>query len=95
MISDEAKLDVEHSYLYYKSKVNKKIADQFFKDFEYSLKIISKNPFFKIWFENFRAKPMKKYPFLIFYMVNTADYIIIISRVFHTSQNPEKYPHFE
>ncbi len=27
MISDEAKLDVEHSYLYYKSKVSKKFAD--------------------------------------------------------------------
>lgn len=32
IISDETKADVEHSYLYYKTKVNKK-ADNFFKDF--------------------------------------------------------------
>ncbi|SEW28498.1 hypothetical protein SAMN05421841_2010 [Chryseobacterium wanjuense] len=35
IISDEAKTDLEHSYLYYQTKVNKKVADNFFKDFKY------------------------------------------------------------
>jgi plasmid stabilization system protein ParE len=35
---------------------------------------------------------MKKYPFLIFYMIDKDLRTIIIARVFHTSQNPEKYP---
>jgi toxin ParE1/3/4 len=95
MISDEAKIDVEHSYLYYKTKVSKKTADQFFKDFKSSLYIISKNPFFRIWFENYHAKPMKKYPFLVFYIVNKDENTVVIARVFHTSQNPEKYPYSE
>lgn len=59
IISDEAKIDIEHSYLYYQRKVSKKVADHFFKDFKSSLNIISKNPFFKIWYEGFHCKPMK------------------------------------
>jgi plasmid stabilization system protein ParE len=92
IISDEAKIDLEHSYLYYQTKVNKKVADQFFKEFKSSLQVISKNPFFKIWFDDFRAKPMKKYPFLLFYIVNEKEKTIMVARVFHTSQNPEKHP---
>ncbi|MBC7555349.1 MAG: type II toxin-antitoxin system RelE/ParE family toxin, partial [Chryseobacterium sp.] len=42
--------------------------------------------------DEFRAVPLKKYPFLIFYLVDTEKKIIVISRIFHTSQNPEKYP---
>ncbi|ANF49179.1 hypothetical protein A0O34_00790 [Chryseobacterium glaciei] len=92
IISDEAKIDIEHSYLYYKTKVNKKVANQFFKEFKSSLNIISKNPFFKIWFDDFHGKPMKKYPFLIFYIVDRENLTIVVARVFHTSQSPEKYP---
>lgn len=92
IISDEAKIDIEHSYLYYQTKVSKKVADNFFKDFKSSSNIISKNPFFKIKHEGFHCKPMKKYPFLIFYVIDKYQHTIIIARVFHTSQNPEKYP---
>lgn len=92
IISDEAKLDLENSYLYYREKASKKVADNFIKDFRKSIKIISDNPYFKIWFEEFRAKPLVKYPFLIFFSFDNKENIILIARVFHTSQNPEKYP---
>lgn len=91
IISDEAKTDLESYYLYYKTKANKKVADHFFKELRSSLKIISKSPFFKIWFEDFHAKPLKRYPFFIFYTVNITEKYIVIVRIFHTSQNPEKY----
>ena len=70
----------------------KKVADNFIKDFNKIRKTISENPYFKIWFEDFRAVPLKKYPFLIFFLVDEKENIILIARVFHTSQNPEKYP---
>ncbi|MCS3531958.1 type II toxin-antitoxin system RelE/ParE family toxin [Chryseobacterium sp. JUb7] len=91
IISAEAKIDIEHSYLYYLTKVNTKTANNFFKDFNSCVNTISKNPYFKIWFEDFHAKPMKKYPFLIFYNINKEKKIVVIARVFHTSQNPKKY----
>ncbi|WP_312206708.1 type II toxin-antitoxin system RelE/ParE family toxin [Epilithonimonas hominis] len=92
IISDEAKLDLENSYLYYRENASKKVADNFIKDFRKSIKIISDNPYFKIWFEEFRAKPLGKYPFLVFFSVDKKESTIVIARVFHTSQNPEKYP---
>lgn len=92
IISDEAKLDLENSYLYYQENANKKVADNFFKDFRKSIKIISVNPYFKIWFDEFRAKPLSKYPFLLFFSVDDKKDIILVARVFHTSQNPENYP---
>lgn len=66
IISDEAKTDLEHTYLYYRTKAGKRVADQFFKAFESSINIISKNPYFKIWFDDFRAKPMKNILFCYF-----------------------------
>ena len=92
IISNEAKIDIENSYLYYQAKVNKKVANNFLKEFRSSVNTISKNPFFRVWFDDFHAKPIKKYPFLIFYTIDKIEKIILIARVFHTSQNPENYP---
>ena len=92
LISDEAKSDIEQSIIYYKENVSKKVAVNFLKDYRKTLNLISESPFFRIWYDDFRAIPMKKYPFIIFYLVDFAEKTILISRVFHTSQNPEKYP---
>lgn len=92
LIADEAKSDLERSFLFYNDNASKKVATNFINDFRKSVKVISKNPFFRIWYDEFRAKPMEKYPFLIFFIVDEVKKTIIISRVFHTSQNPEKYP---
>lgn len=92
IISDEAKLDLKEYYQYYKNGASKRIADNFFLDFDKMRKIISRNTYFQVWYDEFRAVPLKKYPFLIFYLVDTEKKIIVISRIFHTSQNPEKYP---
>lgn len=52
IISDEAKLDLENSYLYYRENASKKVADNFIKDFRKSIKIISDNPYFKFGLKN-------------------------------------------
>jgi plasmid stabilization system protein ParE len=92
LVSQEAQLDLKEYYLYYKQVAGKKIADAFFDDFDGMRKTISKNPYFQIWFDEFRAVPLKKYPFLIFFSIDEEEKTIIIARIFHTAQNPEKYP---
>jgi len=92
IISNEAKNDLEYSYLYYRENANKKVADNFIKECNNIRKTISENPYFKIWFDDFRTVPLKKYPFLIFFSVDKKENFILIARIFHTSQNPEKYP---
>lgn len=92
IISSEAKKDLEYSYLFYSERVNKSVAKNFIIDFKNSIKTLSKNPFFRIWFEDVCGKPLKKFPFILFYTIDESVKIIVITRVFHTSQNPEKYP---
>ena len=45
LISDEAKSDIENSFLYFRVEVSKKVGDDFIKDFRNSIKVIPKNPF--------------------------------------------------
>ncbi len=65
IISDEAKLDIKEYYQYYKNVAGKRIADNFFLDFDKIRKKISKNTYFQVWHDEFRAVPLKKYPFFI------------------------------
>lgn len=92
LVSVEAQNDIENSFLYYRDHAGKRVADNFLKDVRNSLRVISQNPFFKIRYDSFRAKPLKKYPFLIFFTIDTVDENILVARVFHTAQNPRKYP---
>lgn len=92
VISDEAKLNFQDQYLYYKEVANKKTADNFAKAFNSAIQAIAKNPYFQIWFDVYRALPLKGFPHLVFYYIETSKNTIVISRIFHTSQNPKNYP---
>lgn len=35
---------------------------------------------------------MKKFPYVVFYTIDEVIKVIIIKGIFHTSQNPNKYP---
>ncbi|WP_394331107.1 type II toxin-antitoxin system RelE/ParE family toxin [Chryseobacterium soldanellicola] len=41
---------------------------------------------------DFHKLPLKIFPYVLIYKINKEKNIIRIYRVFHTSQNPEKYP---
>jgi hypothetical protein len=83
---------LETHYLYYDKFASKKTADKFFISFEKAKNSIENNPYFQIRFDEFRGFPLKKYPFLVFYFIDVEKKAIVISRIFHVSQNPEKYP---
>ena len=61
IISSEAKKDLEHSYLFYSERVNESVAKNFTIDFKNSIKILSKNPFFRICFDDVRGKSLKSF----------------------------------
>lgn len=91
-ISDEAQADFEMQNLYYRVAASKKVADSFAKALTEAKNSILENPFFQIRFNVFRAIPLKKFPFLIFYYIETDTNTIVIARIFRTSQNPDSYP---
>lgn len=90
LFSNEARLDLhEHTEYYYKN-AGKKVAKNFYDEVRQTSRILKQNPYFQISHDSFRKVLLKKFPFIIFYTI--IDNSILIVRIFHTSQNPEKYP---
>ena len=90
-ISDEAEIDFTEIYDYYLQKAGQSIANGFINDFEAALNSLKTVVFFEVIYNEFRRLPLK-YPFILIYKVDQKKQIIRIYRIFHTSQNPEKYP---
>ena len=91
-ISDEARKNIKDSAAYYKDKASIKVAQDFILDYEFTLKKIIQNPYFQIYYKNFRGLPMKKYPFIIFYQIDEENKLILVNAVFNAKQNTEKRP---
>lgn len=86
----EANRDIVNSFEYYKNVAGKKIANSFFKDFKFTVNKLKKVVYFQKIHNDFHRLPLKIFPFIIIYKIEKET--IKIFRVFHTSQNPEKYP---
>ncbi len=86
-ISNEAEDDFTNAYEFY-AKKNKELADNFYRFVDQSLNKIANNPKgFQKSFKNIHRHVMKKFPFVIYYLItNTTIQVIAI---FHTSRNPE------
>lgn len=91
IVTPDALSNLDHAIDYYTSVTSIKVAKSFIKDFKETYKAIVKAKYFQIYFENFRGKPMKKFPFIVFYTIEEDLKTIVIKAVFHTSQNPDKY----
>lgn len=86
-LSSEAEDDFEKSYEFY-AEENEKVADNYFKQVDNSLKKISKSPLtYPKAHRNIRKYVIKKFPFVIYYKVT--ELIVRVVAIFHTSRNPE------
>jgi toxin ParE1/3/4 len=92
VVTPDAIKNIENAVNYYKFEVSDKVAKLFINDYQKTFKDIQKTKYFQYFFEDFRGKPMKKFPFIVFYTINEEIKVIFIKAVFHTSQNPGKYP---
>jgi toxin ParE1/3/4 len=59
---------------------------------EKNIRYLSKNPYFKIVYKDYRILPLSKFPYIIFYYVNEENNTVYITAIFNTYQDPEKYP---
>ncbi len=53
---------------------------------------IAINPFYRFRYKDFRALPIKKFPFLFIFYIREDSNTVFISAVFHTKQNTNKLP---
>ncbi len=95
VITPVAKQNIEDATAYYKNKISTKVAKSFIDDYKKTFKDIQKSVYFMFFFQHFRGKPMKKFPFIVFYTIDENNKIIFINAVFHTSQDDQKYKDFK
>jgi len=92
VVTPDAIENIDNAVYYYKKEVSAHVAKLFIDDYKKTCKDIQKTKYFQFFFENFRGKPMKKFPFIVFYTIDEGLKIIVIKAVFHTSQDTGKYP---
>ena len=92
IISPEARNNLTNALKYYNENASLKVARNFVNDYKRVLNVLKHNPYFRVYYKDFRGVPLKKYPFIVFYQINTDRRLILIQAVFHTAQNTQKYP---
>lgn len=86
--SEEAEEDVKLAFDFY-SRESDFLGTYFLDSLKYAENVILKNPegFQVRYFDKIRAYPLKKFPFLILYVLKS-DSVYVLA-VFNTNQNPE------
>ena len=92
IISPIAIKNIDNAIRYYVENASKKVAQNFLKEFKAVYKSLEKNPFYQFHDTNYRFLPFKKFPYILFFIVDEATQTVFLNAVFHTSQNPCKYP---
>lgn len=89
-VTTRAQLEIDIAAGYY-VEISSKVASKFLAQVDESYKYLETNPYFRLRYKNFRAITVKGFPFLLFYVIDSPNEVIIYS-CFHTSKSPRKYP---
>jgi toxin ParE1/3/4 len=87
-----AETHIEEACDYYDSTYNTQLTLNFLSDLEQTIAVLENNPYFQIWTDNYRAIPLSKFPYLVFFEIDETQYMVKVIAAFHTSLNPTKYP---
>ncbi len=91
-VSPIAKANIREAVSYYKKEASVKVAQNFVKDYGDTLNKIKQNPFFQVYYKDFRGLPLKKYPYIIFYQIYESKKLILVKAVFNAYQDTAKRP---
>lgn len=91
IVSKKAQKEIENATEYY-AEINLSLAHRFYCELSETYKSLILNPNYQIRHKNYRAIPLKVFPFLLFYVSDEKSKTIKILSCFHTSKNSKKYP---
>lgn len=92
IVSPIASKNIEEAVEYYIKEATRKVASDFLKDFKETYKALQKNPFYQFHDNNYRFLPFDKFPYVAFFIVDEPSKTVFLNAIFHTSQNPSKFP---
>ncbi len=90
VVTPLAQKDIEKSIEYY-AEVSADTPLRFINAIENAYEALKVNPHFRVLYKNFRALPLKKFPFILVFIINEKNEVII-KACFHTSKSTKKYP---
>ena len=91
IVSKKAQDEIENASDYY-AEINTALAFKFYSALTETYKKLELNPNYQIRYKNYRAIPLKIFPFLLFFSCDEKSKTIKILSCFHTSKNSKKYP---
>jgi hypothetical protein len=92
ILSPIAAKNLEDGIYFYMDLPDKKVVKKFILDYQKTLNALKTNPYFQCHENNYRFLPFKKFPFVVFFIVDEKGKTVFLNAIFHTSQNSEKYP---
>lgn len=90
-ILPKAQEEIQKAFEYYE-QISVSVLANFDNQLEEVYQNLEKNPLYQVRYKHLRAIPFKSFPYLLFFDVDQENNTIYIYSVFHTSQNPNKYP---
>ena len=90
-ILPKAQEEIQKAFEYYE-QISISVLTNFDSQLEEVYQNLEKNPFYQVRYKHLRNIPFKSFPYLVFFDVDQDNNTIYIYSVFHTSQNPNKYP---
>jgi plasmid stabilization system protein ParE len=88
-IDQEALLDIQEIIEWYNEQAQG-IGARFFKQITSQINALKKAPFvYANRYEDVRCMIIKKFPFMVHYMIDSSQKTIVIFAIFHTSRNPK------
>jgi plasmid stabilization system protein ParE len=88
---EEAQADVRDASKWYEDQ-SPGLGKQFIKAIRAALKSIGTTPFgFSSRSSEFRAIPLKKFPYLLYYLLDETNGLLVVFAVLHTHRNPSLF----
>ena len=91
IVSKKAQAEIENAIDYY-NEINENLGKKFYVEIEKAYQHIIQNPYYQIKHKGYRALPITKFLFFLFYHINEDKKLIKILSCFHTAKSEKKYP---
>lgn len=92
VVEPEAQKEIDKAFDYFISVTDDiNVISNLYNDIENAYNALKANPFFQIRSKHYRALPLKKFPYLIFFEVYEKERIVKILSFFNTPQDHKKW----
>jgi ParE toxin of type II toxin-antitoxin system, parDE len=92
VVENQAELDIDQAIEYYKALIDyPTVVINLLLEIDDAYRALAINPFFQVRHKHYRALPLKKYPYLMFFEVFEDERIVKIISLFQTDQDHQKW----